>query len=55
LVLFVIVRAVERVLPSKPEERQDCPNCLASIPAGAIVCQFCTRDVPGGAFRPTPA
>lgn len=45
LVLFMIVRAVERVMPSKPEERQDCPHCLASIPAGASVCQFCTRDL----------
>jgi large conductance mechanosensitive channel len=48
LVLFVIVRAVERLLPSKPAERQDCPHCLASVPVGASVCQFCTRDIPGG-------
>ncbi len=44
-VLFMIVRAVERMLPSKPAERQDCPNCLSSIPVGARVCSFCTRDV----------
>src|SRR5687768_3886104 len=45
LVLFLIVRAVERVMPSKPEERRECPHCLASIPLGASVCQFCTREV----------
>jgi large conductance mechanosensitive channel len=45
LVLFLIVRAVERVMPTKPEERRECPHCLASIPLGASVCQFCTRDV----------
>jgi large conductance mechanosensitive channel len=46
-VLFLIVRAVERAMPSKPTELQDCPHCLASIPAGARVCQFCTREVGG--------
>jgi len=46
-VLFLIVRAVERLMPSKPTELQDCPHCLASIPAGAGVCQFCTREVGG--------
>ena len=45
LVLFLVVRAVERVLPSKPAERQDCPHCLASVPVGASACQFCTRDL----------
>lgn len=45
LVLFLIVRAVERVMPTKPEERRECPHCLSSIPVGASVCQFCTRDV----------
>ena len=45
LVLFLVVRAVERVMPTKPEERRECPHCLASIPLGASVCQFCTRDV----------
>ena len=45
LVLFLVVRAVERVLPSKPAERQDCPHCLASVPVAASACQFCTRDL----------
>jgi large conductance mechanosensitive channel len=44
-VLFVIVRAVEQLMPSKPANRMDCPHCLGSIPAGAHVCQLCTRDL----------
>ena len=46
-VLFLIVRSVERMLSSKPADRQDCPNCLSSIPVGARVCSFCTREVTG--------
>ena len=44
-VLFLIVRAVLRVTRPKALERQDCPNCLSSIPVGARVCSFCTREV----------
>ena len=44
-VLFLIVRAIERAMPSRPTERQDCPHCLGSIPAGAAVCQLCTREL----------
>ena len=43
-VLFLIVRAVQRLAPPKAETR-DCPNCMSSIPLGAAVCPFCTRDV----------
>lgn len=43
-VLFLIVRAVQRFSPPKAEAR-DCPNCMSSIPQGAAVCPFCTRDV----------
>ena len=43
-VLFLIVRAVQRLMPAKAETR-DCPNCVSSIPLGASVCPFCTREV----------
>ena len=43
-VLFLIVRAVQRLAPPKAETR-DCPNCVSSISIGASVCPFCTRDV----------
>jgi large conductance mechanosensitive channel len=45
LVLFLIVRALEQLMPSKVAERMDCPHCLGSIPVGAHVCQLCTRDL----------
>jgi large conductance mechanosensitive channel len=46
-VLFLIVRAVQRVTGPRVVEREDCPHCLSSIPAGAAVCAFCTRPVRG--------
>lgn len=44
-VLFVVVKAIQRVRPAKVEAR-DCPYCLSSIPIGASTCSFCTKDVP---------
>lgn len=44
-VLFLIVRAMQRVTRPRPAERTDCPHCLSSIPVGARVCSFCTREV----------
>lgn len=43
-VLFLIVRLVEKLMPPKAANR-DCPNCVSSIPIGANVCPFCTREV----------
>jgi len=45
LVLFLIVRAVQRVSGPRAAERRDCPHCLSSIPVGAAACAFCTREV----------
>jgi large conductance mechanosensitive channel len=44
-VLFLIVRAVQHVMRPAVAEREDCPHCLSSIPAGAAVCSACTREV----------
>jgi large conductance mechanosensitive channel len=43
-VLFLIVRAIQRLAPPKADVR-DCPSCMSSIPLGASVCPFCTREV----------
>ena len=48
-VLFLIIRAVQRVTGPKAAEREDCPHCLSSIPLGATVCASCTREVRAGA------
>jgi large conductance mechanosensitive channel len=44
LALFLIVKGVEKLMPRKAEVR-DCPHCVSSIPTGATVCPFCTREV----------
>ena len=44
-VLFLIVRAVQRVARPQAAERKECPHCLTSIPVGATVCAACTREV----------
>jgi large conductance mechanosensitive channel len=46
-VLFLIIRAVQRVTGPRAAERQDCPYCLSSIPAEARVCASCTREIGG--------
>jgi large conductance mechanosensitive channel len=43
-VLFLIVKAVQKAMPAKVNER-DCLHCLSSIPIGADTCAFCTKDV----------
>ncbi len=60
LITFVVIAAVLFFLVVKPvnalmdrmkteppidETVKDCPHCLSSIPVGASVCMFCTRDV----------
>ena len=52
-VLFLVVRAVERTMGTKPADRQDCPSCMSSIPAGAPVCAYCARDVPAAPAAPS--
>jgi large conductance mechanosensitive channel len=44
-VLFLIVKAVQQMMPEPKVTERDCPNCLSSIPIGASACAFCTRDV----------
>jgi large conductance mechanosensitive channel len=44
-VLFLIVKAVQQMMPEPKVTERDCPHCLSSIPIGASACAFCTRDV----------
>jgi large conductance mechanosensitive channel len=44
-VLFLIVKAVQQMMPKPKVTERDCPHCLPSIPIGASACAFCTRDV----------
>jgi large conductance mechanosensitive channel len=50
-VFFLVVRPVNALMARRKTEpdvestTKDCTHCLSSIPAGASVCAFCTRDV----------
>jgi large conductance mechanosensitive channel len=44
-VLFLVVKAVQAMVPAKKAADRDCPHCLSSIPIGAGTCAFCTKDV----------
>ena len=44
-VLFLIVKAVQQMMPEPKVTERDCPHCLSSIPIGASACAFCTRYV----------
>ena len=47
LVLFLIIRAVNRVMPPPAvvEDKRECPKCLSSIPKRATRCAHCTSEV----------
>jgi large conductance mechanosensitive channel len=50
-VFFFVVKPVNALMAKRKTEpdveatTKDCPNCMSSIPVGARVCAFCTRDV----------
>lgn len=50
-VFFFVVRPVNALMARRKTEpdvestTKDCAHCLSSIPVGASVCAFCTRDV----------
>jgi large conductance mechanosensitive channel len=47
-VLFLIVQALQKVMPAKTVSR-DCPHCLSEIPIAAGTCAFCGKDSPAAA------
>jgi large conductance mechanosensitive channel len=50
-VFFFVVKPVNALMARRKTEpdvestTKDCRHCLSSIPVGATVCAFCTRDV----------
>lgn len=40
-----VLMARRKTEPDVESTTKDCRHCLSSIPAGASVCAFCTRDV----------
>ena len=32
--------------PTEPAKVRDCPHCASSVPMKAVVCAFCTREIP---------
>ena len=50
-VFFFVVRPVNALMARRKTEpdvastTRECPHCLSSIPMGAAVCAFCTREV----------
>jgi large conductance mechanosensitive channel len=54
-VFFFVVKPVNALMARRKTEpdvestTKDCPHCLSSIPVGATVCAFCTRDVAAAA------
>lgn len=49
-VFFFVVRPVNALMARRKTEpdvastTRECPHCLSSIPVGATVCAFCTRE-----------
>ena len=45
-VLFLIIKASQKVQKPAAHVSKECPHCLSTIPAAASVCNSCTREVP---------
>ena len=52
VVYFLVVVPFSKLLerfkptPDQPAPTRDCTFCLSSVPEAAIVCSYCTRDLP---------
>jgi large conductance mechanosensitive channel len=45
VVVFLIVRQVNKLKKETPPEMKDCPYCLSSIPLGATRCSGCCSEI----------
>jgi large conductance mechanosensitive channel len=48
-VIFLIVKAVNRLRAAPPPNTKDCPRCLTAIPLAATRCPACCVDLPATA------
>ena len=53
LVLFLVVKAVNRFRKEEEATHKDCPFCLTSVPIPATRCPACTSDLSSGSGAPT--
>jgi len=44
-VVFLVIKAVNRMRPAPPPNTRDCPRCLTAIPLAATRCQACCADI----------
>lgn len=45
LVIFMLVKAMNRLRREKPAETKGCPYCLTTVPLAATRCPACTSDL----------
>ena len=45
LVIFLIVKTINRLRGTPPPNTKDCPHCLTAIPVGATRCSACCVDL----------
>jgi large conductance mechanosensitive channel len=45
VILFFLVRAMNRIMPRPPSQMEPCPYCRTSIPIKATRCPACTSDL----------
>lgn len=44
-VVFLVIKAVNRMRPVPPPNTRDCPRCLTAIPLAATRCPACCADI----------
>jgi len=44
-VIFLIIKAVNRMRKQEAASKKDCPQCLTAIPIAATRCAFCCTDL----------
>jgi large conductance mechanosensitive channel len=54
LVLFLVIKAVNRFRKAEEVPTEPCPFCATDIPAAATRCPACTSQLAAGAATPSP-